>query len=95
LIRRPGIRQAGEARRSHEATGDRPDRPARRGRAGKPGPCPINCENNDEIYSFHPGGANVVCADDSVHFLSANTNINVVAALITRAGGEVITDNPF
>jgi prepilin-type N-terminal cleavage/methylation domain-containing protein len=61
----------------------------------QPGPCAINCENNDEIYSFHSGGANVVCADGSVHFLSASTNINIVAALITRAGGESISPNPL
>ncbi len=26
------------------------------------GPCAINCSNEEETYSFHPGGANVVCA---------------------------------
>ncbi len=59
------------------------------------GPCAVNCDNNDEIYSFHPGGANVLCADGSVHFLRADVNINIVAALITRAGGEVIASDPF
>jgi prepilin-type N-terminal cleavage/methylation domain-containing protein/prepilin-type processing-associated H-X9-DG protein len=61
----------------------------------QPGPCAINCENNDEIYSFHQGGANVACADGSVHFLAATTDINIVAALITRAGGDLISGNPF
>jgi prepilin-type N-terminal cleavage/methylation domain-containing protein/prepilin-type processing-associated H-X9-DG protein len=61
----------------------------------QPGPCAINCENNDEIYSFHSDGANVLLADGSVHFLAASTDINIVAALITRAGGEVVSGNSF
>src|SRR5207244_7041267 len=33
----------------------------------RPGPCALNCSNDHEIYSFHPGGANTVFADGSVH----------------------------
>ena len=57
------------------------------------GCCVVNCNNDDEIYSFHPGGANVLCADGSVHFLNANTPIQVIANLITRAGGETIASD--
>jgi prepilin-type N-terminal cleavage/methylation domain-containing protein len=57
----------------------------------QPGPCGINCNNDNEIYSFHSGGANVVCADGSVHFLAATTPIQVISDLITRSGGEVPT----
>jgi prepilin-type N-terminal cleavage/methylation domain-containing protein/prepilin-type processing-associated H-X9-DG protein len=59
--------------------------------ATKPGPCAINCTNDREVYSFHPGGANAVFADGSVHFLKAGIDIRVFAALATRAGGEVVT----
>jgi prepilin-type N-terminal cleavage/methylation domain-containing protein/prepilin-type processing-associated H-X9-DG protein len=59
--------------------------------ATKPGPCAINCTNDRQVYSFHPGGANAVFADGSVHFLKAGIDIRVVAALVTRAGGEVVT----
>ena len=31
-----------------------------------PGPCGVNCSNDNEIYSFHLGGANVLMADGSV-----------------------------
>jgi prepilin-type N-terminal cleavage/methylation domain-containing protein/prepilin-type processing-associated H-X9-DG protein len=58
-----------------------------------PGPCAINCTNDRQIYSFHPGGANVLFADGSVHFLHAGMDIRVLAALATRAGGEVIAGN--
>jgi len=59
--------------------------------ATKPGPCAINCTNNREVYSFHPGGANAVFADGSVHFLKAGMDIRTFARLVTRAGGEVVT----
>jgi prepilin-type N-terminal cleavage/methylation domain-containing protein/prepilin-type processing-associated H-X9-DG protein len=59
--------------------------------ATKPGPCAINCTNDREVYSFHPGGANAVFADGSVHFLKADMGIRIFAQLATRAGGEVVT----
>jgi prepilin-type N-terminal cleavage/methylation domain-containing protein/prepilin-type processing-associated H-X9-DG protein len=55
-----------------------------------PGPCAVNCTNNNEIYGFHPGGAMMVMGDGSVRLLKAGTDINVVIALVTRAIGEVI-----
>jgi prepilin-type processing-associated H-X9-DG protein len=58
----------------------------------QPGACPINCQNDTEIYSFHPGGANALRADGSVGFLKASTPISTVAALITRAGGEIVNE---
>ena len=59
--------------------------------ATKLGPCAINCTNDREVYSFHPGGANAVFADGSVHFLNAGMSIRTLAALVTRAGGEVVS----
>jgi prepilin-type N-terminal cleavage/methylation domain-containing protein/prepilin-type processing-associated H-X9-DG protein len=59
------------------------------------GTCAVNCTNDREVYSFHPGGANVVFADGSVHFLKATIDIRVFARLVTRAGGEVISDGDF
>ncbi len=41
-----------------------------------------------EIYAFHPGGANAVFADGSVRMLSVGIEIEVIAALITRAGQD-------
>jgi prepilin-type processing-associated H-X9-DG protein len=50
----------------------------------------INCSNDDEIYAFHTGGANIVRCDGSVGFLSESTSFDIVGALITRSNGEII-----
>jgi prepilin-type N-terminal cleavage/methylation domain-containing protein/prepilin-type processing-associated H-X9-DG protein len=59
--------------------------------ATQPGPCAINCSNNREVYSFHPGGANTAFADGSVHFLKASIDIRNFARLATREGGEQVS----
>jgi prepilin-type N-terminal cleavage/methylation domain-containing protein/prepilin-type processing-associated H-X9-DG protein len=56
------------------------------------GTCMVNCTSNDEMYSFHTGGANVLFADGSVHFLKDTVAPPVVIGLVTRAGGEVVND---
>jgi prepilin-type processing-associated H-X9-DG protein len=43
--------------------------------------------------SGHGGGANVVFADGSVHFLSDSLALSTLQALSTRAGGEVIAED--
>ncbi len=60
-----------------------------------PGPCAINCNNDRQIYSFHPGGANIVLADGSVRFLKAGLDIRILARLVTRAGGEVVSASDY
>jgi len=55
-----------------------------------PGPCTINCTNDDAVYSFHPGGANILFADGRVRFCSEGLDLFVLLAAITRANGEVI-----
>jgi prepilin-type N-terminal cleavage/methylation domain-containing protein/prepilin-type processing-associated H-X9-DG protein len=59
------------------------------------GICLINCTSNNEIYAFHPGGANVLFADGSVHFVKESIDPRVVVYLITRAGGEVISSDQY
>jgi prepilin-type N-terminal cleavage/methylation domain-containing protein/prepilin-type processing-associated H-X9-DG protein len=57
------------------------------------GPCPMNCTNNNELYSFHTGGVNAVFGDGSVRFLNAGMTLSTLANLITRSGGEVPPSN--
>ncbi|WP_254512718.1 DUF1559 domain-containing protein [Anatilimnocola floriformis] len=54
------------------------------------GPCAVNCSNDNEIYGFHPAGANVLFGDGSVRLLQANTDIRIVSRFITRSGGELV-----
>ncbi len=54
------------------------------------GECAVNCTNAYEVYAFHAGGANAAMADGSVRFLREGMSIRVLAALTTRAGGEVV-----
>jgi prepilin-type N-terminal cleavage/methylation domain-containing protein/prepilin-type processing-associated H-X9-DG protein len=59
------------------------------------GTCAVNCNNGRGVYAFHPGGANVLLADGSVHFLGATCAVNVLYALATRANGEVVSNANF
>lgn len=52
---------------------------------------PMNVTNENEIYSFHTGGALFLFADGHVSFLSENMDLKALAALITRSAGEVAT----
>ncbi|MBI5761704.1 MAG: DUF1559 domain-containing protein [Planctomycetales bacterium] len=56
----------------------------------QPGSIAINATNNNEIYSFHVGGAFVLFADGRVRFLSENTNLRVIAKITTARKGEVL-----
>jgi prepilin-type processing-associated H-X9-DG protein len=60
-----------------------------------PGPCGINCINDRQPHSFHTGGANFLFADGAVDFLPAGMSIRVLAALATRAGGEVVSGEDY
>jgi len=52
-----------------------------------PGNCVINCHNDNETYSFHPGGAMHVFGDGSTGFLSEEISAQVYAAFVTANGG--------
>jgi prepilin-type N-terminal cleavage/methylation domain-containing protein len=56
----------------------------------KMGDCVINCTNDNEAYSFHSGGAFMLMADGSVHFLSEFISARTFAALTTRAAKDVV-----
>ena len=50
---------------------------------------------NKGFKSLHPGGANLLFADGSVHFLKASINRLTYAGLGSRNGGEVISADAY
>ena len=56
------------------------------------GPTAVNGSSDNEIYGFHPGGANVLLGDGSVRFLSESVTLAMVSAFVSRQGGEILPD---
>jgi prepilin-type N-terminal cleavage/methylation domain-containing protein len=52
------------------------------------GPAAINASNNNEPFAFHSAGMSVAMADGSTHFIPADIDPGLYAALSTRAGSE-------
>jgi prepilin-type processing-associated H-X9-DG protein len=57
--------------------------------------CHTNCNNDNEDYSFHPGGAHKLFADGSVRFIKETTSMRVFARLHSFNGGEVISADQY
>jgi prepilin-type N-terminal cleavage/methylation domain-containing protein len=57
--------------------------------SSSPGPCHTNCTNNNEVYSFHTGGAMHVFGDGSVHFIKSSMDIRLFVKFVTRSGNDV------
>lgn len=55
----------------------------------------MNCHNNNEIYSFHPGGCIFSYCDGSVRFVPDNVDLFVFAASMSADGGEAFNANDF
>ncbi len=53
-----------------------------------PGPCAVNCSNNNEIYAFHPAGAHCLFGDGAVRLIAETIDIRIVGRMITRAARE-------
>jgi len=51
--------------------------------------------HTDEMYSLHPGGANVLMGDGSVRFMKQSINLLTWMALCSRTGGEVISADAY
>ena len=56
------------------------------------GCCVINCNNAWQFYSFHSGGVNALRGDGSVRYMAETTPPAVLAALVSRSGGEVVNE---
>jgi prepilin-type N-terminal cleavage/methylation domain-containing protein/prepilin-type processing-associated H-X9-DG protein len=49
----------------------------------------VNFNNNNEVYSFHPGGVNMVFGDASVRFVGENISPEVFVSQFTANGHDV------
>jgi len=54
-----------------------------------------DCPGMYGLSSFHPGGGNIAMADGSVRFLKSSTSMNIVWALGSRNGGEVVSSDSY
>jgi prepilin-type N-terminal cleavage/methylation domain-containing protein/prepilin-type processing-associated H-X9-DG protein len=81
----------------------RPNNPTRPDRettpyATPPGPLKTagnSAGANDELYSLHPGGVNVLMGDGSVRFIKDSVALVVLRGLVTRAGAEVVSSDAY
>jgi prepilin-type N-terminal cleavage/methylation domain-containing protein/prepilin-type processing-associated H-X9-DG protein len=50
---------------------------------------------NQEPFSYHPGGVNVLFGDGSVKFLKDSTQILVIRGIVSARGGEVVSGDAY
>jgi prepilin-type N-terminal cleavage/methylation domain-containing protein/prepilin-type processing-associated H-X9-DG protein len=55
--------------------------------------CDDGCERKLQFSSAHPGGAQFIFADGHIRFLSQKIDSEVLKALTTRAGRELVSDD--
>jgi prepilin-type N-terminal cleavage/methylation domain-containing protein/prepilin-type processing-associated H-X9-DG protein len=54
---------------------------------------PFGTEGTSQAYSFHSGGVNALFGDGSVRFIRSSVPVATFAALVTRDGGETLTND--
>ena len=62
------------------------------GRTQDGGCCVVNCVNREQLFSFHSGGVMHVRCDGSVQLLSENAAPGIVGTLVSRYGGQTLTE---
>ncbi len=55
-----------------------------------PGPCAVNCQNGEDLYSFHDAGANILMTDGSVRLLGASVSLTTVCELLVPTDGNAL-----
>lgn len=61
----------------------------------QPGPCAMNCTNDNLPYALHPNGSNLAFGDGSVHFIKETISIRLLARITSWDGGEPVTIADF
>ena len=54
-----------------------------------------NAGANDELFSYHPGGVNVLMGDGSVRFIKDSVSPVTLRGLVSANGGEVISADSY
>jgi prepilin-type processing-associated H-X9-DG protein len=54
----------------------------------------MNCTNWDDVYSFHPGGANFLMGDGSVSYFTESMDPETFVTLFTRAANDISSATP-
>jgi len=54
--------------------------------------CVVNCSNDLGFYAFHTGVANAGMGDGSVRSIRAAIDARVLASMVTKANGEVVSE---
>ncbi|WP_425616167.1 DUF1559 domain-containing protein [Anatilimnocola sp. NA78] len=60
--------------------------------SGDTTPCAVNCANQNQIYGFHPAGANVLYCDGSVRFAAANMKALLFAQICVIDDGMTLAE---
>ena len=55
----------------------------------------MNCDNGEDLYSFHPGGANILMTDGSVRMLNASVSLTTVCELLVPYDGYVLSAEAY
>ena len=50
---------------------------------------------NEEPYSYHPGGVNALYGDGQVAFIKDSINLVAFRSILTLAGGETISSDQY
>jgi prepilin-type N-terminal cleavage/methylation domain-containing protein/prepilin-type processing-associated H-X9-DG protein len=61
------------------------------GMPSAPFTCTAGCSNDSEIFAFHTAGSNMLFGDGSVRFVRNGLTVSQMAALLSRAGSEVLS----
>jgi prepilin-type N-terminal cleavage/methylation domain-containing protein/prepilin-type processing-associated H-X9-DG protein len=60
-----------------------------------PGPIAVNGNNGEDIYAFHPAGANVLMTDGAVRFLRNSVSMNTLGTLLDPRDGYTVPNTAF
>lgn len=52
----------------------------------------LGCDDGQAFHSYHPGGSHFVLADGSARYFRETLSPQVLAALLSRDGGEIVSD---